>query len=249
MAGKRWSQDELLIAMNLYCKIPFSQFHQKNPKIITLAESIGRTPSSLSMKLCNLASFDPVHQARGVSGLKGASKADREVWDYAHEHWDEFIEASELLVESVSNESIKNFEDENQRQTTVETVVKSRRGQQFFRQVVLSAYEKCCITSIPVEELLIASHIVPWSRYPSHRLNPSNGLCLNRLHDAAFDRGLMTISNQFTVVYSDTLLRQIDNSPALMIFEPYSGVEISLPERFPPDQNLLAIHRREIFTP
>jgi hypothetical protein len=57
-------------------------------------------------------------------------------------------------------------------------------------------------------ELLIASHIVPWSTLDDRaplapvprgvglgvrgRVDPRNGLCLSRLHDAAFDRGLIT---------------------------------------------------------
>jgi len=38
-----------------------------------------------------------------------------------------------------------------------------------------------------------ASHIVPWAEDERNRLNPRNGLCLNALHDRAFDRHLMWI--------------------------------------------------------
>lgn len=48
--------------------------------------------------------------------------------------------------------------------------------QSFFRKVVLAAYNsKCCVTGNPVEDLLVASHILPWSDFPQHRLNPKNG--------------------------------------------------------------------------
>jgi hypothetical protein len=57
--GRTWSRDELVVAMNLYCKLPFGQLHQRNPVIIALAEKLGRTPGSVAMKLCNLASLDP----------------------------------------------------------------------------------------------------------------------------------------------------------------------------------------------
>ena len=77
---RNWSNQELLIAMNLYCRIPFGQFNHKQADIIRVAEAIGRTPSALSMKLCNLASLDQAHQERGVKGLANASRGDREIW-------------------------------------------------------------------------------------------------------------------------------------------------------------------------
>ena len=67
--GRPWSRDELVVAMNLYCKLPFGQLHERNPVIIKLAEQIGRTSGSVAMKLCNFASLDPVQQARGIKGL------------------------------------------------------------------------------------------------------------------------------------------------------------------------------------
>ena len=77
----RWTREALLIALNLYCKVPFGQMHRNNPVIRELASRMGRTPSSLSMKLCNSASLDPVHAARGVGGLTGVSKQDKMIWD------------------------------------------------------------------------------------------------------------------------------------------------------------------------
>jgi hypothetical protein len=56
--GQPWTHDELMLAMNLYCKRPFGQLRHGNPLIIEVAKKLGRTQSSLSMKLCNLASLD-----------------------------------------------------------------------------------------------------------------------------------------------------------------------------------------------
>jgi len=60
--ARNWTRDELILAMSLYCRLPFGKFHKGNPEVIQLAESIQRTPSSVGMKLCNLASLDPVQQ-------------------------------------------------------------------------------------------------------------------------------------------------------------------------------------------
>lgn len=58
--ARNWTQEELTIALGLYCKLPFGQFHQHQPLIKLVAELLDRTPSSLAMKLCNLAGLDPV---------------------------------------------------------------------------------------------------------------------------------------------------------------------------------------------
>jgi putative restriction endonuclease len=38
-AGKRkpWTRNELILAINLYCKTPFGKIHVRNPDIITLS--------------------------------------------------------------------------------------------------------------------------------------------------------------------------------------------------------------------
>lgn len=79
---------------------------------------------------------------------------------------------------------------------TREQMVHVRVGQNYFRNAVLSAYEsRCCMTGISVPEFLIASHIKPWksSDDKKEKANPRNGLCLNALHDKAFDLGFITV--------------------------------------------------------
>ena len=78
--ANNWTRDQLLVALGLYCELPFGQFHHRQPKIIQTAESIGRTPDALAMKLSNLASLDPVITESGRAGLAGASAGDRAIW-------------------------------------------------------------------------------------------------------------------------------------------------------------------------
>ena len=77
-AGKRWTSDELLVALNFYHKLTFGQLHARQPAIIALAEKLGRSSNSVAMKLCNFASLDPALKLRGIKGLEGASALDRE---------------------------------------------------------------------------------------------------------------------------------------------------------------------------
>jgi predicted restriction endonuclease len=133
--------------------------------------------------------------------------------------------------------------------TESQATVSIRRGQQFFRQAVLTSYDlRCCISGINVPRLLVASHIKPWGQFPNDRLNPQNGLCLSTLHDAAFDAGIITLDEKLSVVLSKRL-RSFFPQPALeQNFVPFEGAPIRLPEKLAePDAGFLRFHREQIF--
>lgn len=96
-------------------------------------------------------------------------------------------------------------------------------------------------------EIEYLSHIVPWNQSSNHRTNPQNGLCLSRLHDGAFDRGLITLDEQLRLVVSRELVGYFDNRILKASFLDFEGQQISRPSRFLPDQNLLDVHRQTIF--
>lgn len=231
------------MAMNLYCKLPFGQLHRGNTIIIQLATALGRTPSSVSMKLCNLASFDPALKARGVTGLKSASRLDREVWNEFHEDWNAMVDESERLLKNktILPDSIPDIE------TDAWSEQKIRRGQDFFRRAVLSSYNhRCCITGNPVSRLLRASHIIPWRDNVAERLNPRNGLCLAATQDAAFDAHLIAFDEDLRLVLSPTLRDACAAETLRDNFLLYEGQPLTLPERFTPDPIHLAEHRERL---
>ncbi|MEY2844153.1 MAG: hypothetical protein RI920_2190, partial [Pseudomonadota bacterium] len=86
--SRNWTREQVLAALHLYTQLSFGQLHQRNPDIKALAERMGRTPSSVAMKLTNLASLDPQITASGRKGLPGASQLDREVWAELQANWD-----------------------------------------------------------------------------------------------------------------------------------------------------------------
>jgi len=261
----KWTRDQRLIALNLYCKLPFGKLHKGNPIIKEVALKMGRTPSSLALKLCNFASLDPVLHARGISGMKGAAQEDRSLWDEFRANISVLGPLSEELlhnllttqddkeVDLLEPEKIQlepsplNFRSGGVTEAIV--TVKARRGQQFFRQSILSAYGvRCCISGINVPRLLVASHIKPWGKFPNERLDPRNGLCLSSLHDAAFDNGLITLDEKLRVVLSKRLYAYFP-APALeQNFVPYKGIPIHLPERLAePSRDFIQYHREAIF--
>jgi putative restriction endonuclease len=253
MASKPWSRDELILAMNLYCRLPFGLFHSRNPDVIALANAIERTPSSVAMKLGNLASLDPYHRERGVKGLEGASRGDRAIWDEFHADWESLAVLSEKLRESLGLVEAESAATEQPEvvyagETEAERPVRVRLAQRFFRQSVLAAYEsRCCVTGISLSQLLIASHILPWSGFPEHRANPRNGLCLSRLHDAAFDQGLIGFDEDYRMVLSKELSDATTNDVLAACFQRYEGQPIQLPERFRPESTFLASHITSVF--
>jgi hypothetical protein len=66
----KWTRENFLIALNLYCKLPFGQIDQDTPLLIDVASRMRRTPGSLAMKLSNFASLDPVQKGSDYSRQK-----------------------------------------------------------------------------------------------------------------------------------------------------------------------------------
>ena len=245
-----WTRQQLLVAFALYCRLPFGRLHRRNPEIVQFAETIGRTPSALAMKLTNIASLDPEITSTGRAGLRGASAQDRAMWNEMHTDWEQFAletqqAIAEITSEQVFDETYDPIDERIGKDRTVQTTV--RIGQNFFRRTILSAYnEQCCITGLSIPALLVASHIIPWHTDKLNRVNPKNGLCLSALHDKAFDSGLITINEDMTVQISKT--HQVKNDPFFSeSIEAYVGKPIRLPEKFSPDKKFLAYHREYIF--
>jgi len=248
MTRKNWTREELVVAFNLYCRTTFGRIHNRNPEIIALSRAIGRTPSALSWKLANFARFDPAVTGRNLSGATHGGKLEEEVWNEFNENWDRLAFESEELRASFLKKPLEEIVDEDFPEgLTRSATVTIRVNQGFFRASVLAAYEgACCITGLAVSELLSASHIVPWSVDLKNRANPRNGLCLNALHDRAFDRGLISISPDMRVEVSPILLKLTDISSQKMLLS-YEGTQLRLPKQFKPDPEFLAFHRKEIF--
>ena len=256
MAGQAWTELETKLALYLYFQLTFGQLDQRNPEVIKLASLIGRTPSSVAMKLANIASLDPKITQSGRKGLQGASAQDRRIWDVFHADWTGLVtEIEDVLAEQndrlrsgrVKEEAVPfNFERYGE-QTTKQAVVEVRVGQQFFRSAVLANFEgRCCVTGIAEASLLIASHIVPWSDDTKNRHNPANGLSLSATFDRAFDKGLMTIDPNLRVVLSPKLLHH-ENEQTRGYFAPFGGRKILFPIRFLPDPELLDWHNKSVF--
>ncbi len=254
MTSNRWTKEQLKLAFHLYCQLPFGRLHSRNPEIIQLAKLIGRTPGAVAMKLVNFASLDPAITSTGRAGLGNAGALDKEVWEEFHADWEKLAIECEMLRRNldhaqpvVTDESGELLVPEDYSGETRRVLTEQRIKQNFFRRAVLSSYRgRCCMSGLSEPRLLVASHIVPWSKDKANRLNPSNGLCLSAIHDKAFDKGLITLDNDLQIIISENL-KQRNEAFLQAVFLPLEGRRIELPERFTPDLEFIARHRAEEF--
>jgi len=251
-----WTGDELKLAFHLYCQMPFGRMHKTTPEIVELANLIGRTPSAVAMKLVNFASLDPSITSTGRSGLGNTSKGDREVWQTFSTDLGRLDDDCELILDHLKPgrqhsepemrelaEPPASFIGETQ-----QAVVHIRKRQDFFRRSILASYDgKCCMSGVTTPELLIASHIVPWSSDVKNRLNPRNGLCLSAIHDKAFDRGLITVTPDFSIRVSEKIKEEGQRTKLGKMLSGLEGEKIVAPKRFLPAPEFLQWHNDVCF--
>ncbi|RJQ49927.1 MAG: HNH endonuclease [Nitrospiraceae bacterium] len=255
--GVLWGWDELVLALYLYCQIPFARTKANNPDVISLARLIGRTPSAVARKLGNFGAFDPMLAVKGVRGLTHGSAMDRKVWDHFYGQWDSLVDKSQVLLEKKNAEPVYSSLQEEQDDFSIisrpigltekRSTVLTRLVQSFFRRAVLSSYESsCCICGTDIAQLLVASHIIPWSESKGIRTDPENGLCLCALHDKAFDRGLISLNTSLEILVSPVIkkTRSIFVRQAIIDFE---DKKIISPKRFMPKTEYIEWHNINIY--
>jgi hypothetical protein len=104
--------------------------------------------------------------------------------------------------------------------TEAERMVVQRIGQDIFRDALMDYWGgRCPLTGITEPELLRASRIVPWAECSDEeRLDVHNGLLLSALWDAAFDKGLVSFTDDGTPLLSPRLTdtaRAADRAPPI----------------------------------
>ena len=254
MKSPNWTKNELVLAFNLYLKLPFGKMHSNTHEVRHLAQLLNRTSGSIAMRLTNFASVDPYHQLRGVGGLSGGKKQVQPIWDEFIDKKGALIFESEKILAELEHKTIESkFSElltgtEHLKGEDKVREVRVRVNQQAFRQIVLANYVgKCAITSINIPDLLVASHIIPWSKNEQERLNPENGICFSALCDKAFDKGLIGINERLEVVVSPTLKPYKREFYYAKYFSDIGGSKLSLPQKYLPKKEFLQYHMDEVF--
>lgn len=160
------------------------------------------------------------------------------------------IVAQETNPKTISAKLITHF-DLTKEGEDVASESKRRKGQDYFRRMILANYGgRCALTGIDIPQLLLASHIIPWSdkTHKHDRLNPCNGICLSALYDKAFDQGLITISpDDYSVILSSALRENETKEYYDKHFGCIKGQKLTLPTEYLPSREFLAYHRDKVF--
>ena len=212
MAGKAWTQEETVLALALYLRIPYETIQKSNPLIAAVAADLGRSVNSLTLKLWNFGSLDgKVWNA----GLSHVSNKDLDVWEkYVGTNFnrpiDRLLDDVQKACDALGiapGRIISDMTTDPDLPTEREITRTERRNQNYFRQAVLQRYcGECLITGLRSQTLIEVAHIVPWYEDSSLRLVPSNGLTLNPLMHRAYDSNLIGIDADMVVHVSPILL-------------------------------------------
>lgn len=250
-----WTRDEMILVLNLYLKIPFGKMHKGNPNVIKMARLIGRTPDAVAYRLVNYASYDPQLKQRQISGMSHGGKKCEEYWNEFVDDREKLLYESERILAQYEGTSIEKKYKKELKDTSSDLVgdtkirqVKIRVNQNVFRQIVLANYDyKCALTGIDIPELLVASHIIPWSENKEERLNPTNGICLSSLYDKAFDQGLISFNSSFKVLFSDRLSCNVGKEYFDKYFSPIQNKSLAETKKYAINPTFLEWHRDCIF--
>lgn len=253
--GKKWERYEYILALNLYFKLPFSKMSARNPEIIKLANIMGRTNNSICLRLVNFASLDPILQSRNIKGMQAGMKTCKPYWDeFSHDKERLLFESEEILARLQNltiEEKYKPILQDTEGLVGEERIsaIHTRVNQNVFRKMILSIYDnRCALTGIDIPELLLASHIKPWSEDKENRLNPLNGICLSALYDKAFDQGLIGFDQNYRVVLS----QEIKENCSKAYFDQYFGIiknqSLQIPyTEYAPKKDFLEWHMDYVF--
>lgn len=249
-----WTRNEFILTLNLYYKLPFGRLHTRTKEVQELAALLGRSVNSIALRLVNFAACDPYIRATGRTGMESGMQQCQPYWDeFANDRERLLFESEQILAELQGTTVEQKFKtallDIND-YTGEEKIreVATRVNQSIFREKILSNYEyKCAITGIDIPQLLVASHIIPWSVNKEERLNPANGICLSSLYDSAFDRGLIGFDKNYKVVLSNKLQENYEKPYYSNYFSSIDGLQMALPEEFKPDIHFLEWHMDVIF--
>ncbi len=109
--------------------------------------------------------------------------------------------------------------DKNLNSTEKEILSKYRIGQGKYRDELFELYKgSCVISKVKVEEILIASHILPWSESNNYqKTDKYNGLLLAASIDKLFDQKLISFDDNGFMVISQFFKDNYSNYEKIML--------------------------------
>ncbi len=241
--------DETAFLFYIFLTEKSSELRTGSKRIDEIAVHLNRSVGSIHRKLEDIRSNEPSYAKNGLIPTNCANLV-KDIWVQLGSDYDSTKESIRDTYVRMCKDTIVSGEIDLDLDISpgLDIPVEStrREGQPLFRRLVANNYDrKCCITGISMKELLVASHIKPWSKStPVERTDPRNGLYLNRLHDGLFDRHLMTIDEDMRIVYADSIRKTNSEETFEDLFGRYEGHRIEMPTLYRPGDEYLSEHRK-----
>lgn len=144
-------------------------------------------------------------------------------------------------TESLSPSDENDFAIENRK-----TEIEQRLKQSVFRKRVSQNFNgACCLSGITEDRLLIASHIIPWSKRIDTRLDPANGLYLFASYDRLFDQGFISFDDDLRVLVTHSASDL--SIPLRKLLTQLDGQRARQPVKWQIKSEYLEYHRNNIF--
>lgn len=145
------------------------------------------------------------------------------------------------LTKNINKKYIEELEKTKYKETEKQALVKIRLGHSKLRDEVIKNKYKCEICGLSYNKLLVASHIKPWSKSDdSEKLDFENILLLCSMHDALFDKGLISFDDNGKILISRELGEE---EKALVNINEDSCIDINSQKQ----KEYLEYHRKNIF--
>lgn len=120
-----------------------------------------------------------------------------------------------------------------------------RNGQNVIRKHTLENYSnQCAMCDIDDPEILVASHIIPWSEDEATRGVLENVICLCVLHDALFEQGKITVNSDYIIEFSTHFIDKCyDRSNIYSVIMQNTKRQLRMPKDTIPSKELLMRHK------
>ncbi len=142
--------------------------------------------------------------------LRDLKLTESSISNNAPKAWMDFI-----LNDSINDNKIKAEELEltqeiyKYKENEVTRNIKVRVTQGEFRDNLLKRDKACLLCGLDIDNLLVASHIKPWSKSSNNeKVDSNNGLLLCSMHDALFDKGYISFDDTGKLIISKTVDRK-----------------------------------------
>lgn len=133
------------------------------------------------------------------------------LYKITRQEFDIILDLANAKVESINTDVL---EDDVSVETETLAVGKRRIGQGKYRRDVIKLWDgKCAITGTSIQEVLIASHIVPWKDSNSlEKTDEQNSILLSALYDKLFDKYLISFDDNGRIIINKKISNEEKDS-------------------------------------